>query len=160
MSKFKKKTGGGTPAISTASLPDIVFMLLFFFMVTTVMREVTLLVENKKPYATEVKKLEKKNLVTYIYVGKPKQALQSTMGTEPRIQLNDAFANINEIQPFVIQEREAINEAEKALMTVSIKADQSVKMGLITDIKQELRKANTLKINYSTRKGEVFGDKR
>lgn len=158
MSKFKKKTGGGTPAISTASLPDIVFMLLFFFMVTTVMREVTLKVENTKPFATEIKKLERKSLVTYVYVGKPKAAYVPQVGSEPRVQLNDAFARVNEIQNFVITEREAINEAERPLMTVSIKADEDVKMGLITDIKQELRKANSLKINYSTRKGEVFED--
>jgi biopolymer transport protein ExbD len=158
MSKFKQKSGGGTPAISTASLPDIVFMLLFFFMVTTVMREVTLLVENTKPKATEIKKLEKKSLVTYIYVGKPKKKFASTFGTEPRIQLNDSFARVGDIQTFVIGEREAINEAERPLMTVSIKADEEVKMGLITDIKQELRKAESLKINYSTRKGEVYGD--
>ncbi len=156
MSKFKKKTGGGTPAISTASLPDIVFMLLFFFMVTTVMREVELKVENTKPNATEIKKLERKSLVTYVYVGKPKPAYIPQVGAEPRIQLNDAFARIKDIQQFVITERENINEAERPLMTVSIKADEEVKMGLITDIKQELRKANTLKINYSTRKGEVY----
>jgi biopolymer transport protein ExbD len=155
MSKFKKSTGGGTPAISTASLPDIVFMLLFFFMVTTVMREVTLLVENKKPYATEVKKLEKKNLVTYVYVGKPKEKLRATLGSEPRIQLNDSFARLAEIKPFIIEERTAINEAERALMTVSIKADQNVKMGLISDVKQELRKAEALKLNYSTMKGDI-----
>lgn len=156
MSKFKKKTGGGTPAISTASLPDIVFMLLFFFMVSTVMREVTLKVENSKPKATEIKKLERKSLVTYIYVGKPKQAYIPMVGEEPRLQLNDAFAQVKDIQQFVITEREAINEAERPLMTVSIKADADVKMGLITDIKQELRKSNTLKINYSTIPGEVF----
>lgn len=156
MSKFKKNSGGGTPAISTASLPDIVFMLLFFFMVTTVMREVTLKVENKKPKATEIKKLERKSLVTYIYVGKPKEAYIPQMGTEPRVQLNDAFARVKEIQNYVITQREEINEAERPLMTVSIKADKDVKMGLITDIKQELRKANTLKINYSTNKGEVY----
>lgn len=158
MHKFKKKSGGGTPGISTASLPDIVFMLLFFFMVTTVMREVTLLVQNTKPKATEVKKLEKKSLVTYVYVGSPKEQLQSRFGAEPRIQLNDAFARLNEIQQYVIEERNAINEAERPLMTVSIKADEDVKMGLIGDIKQELRKAEALKINYSTRKGEVYGD--
>lgn len=82
MSKFKKKSGGGTPAISTASLPDIVFMLLFFFMVTTVMREVTLKVKNEKPFATEIKKLERKSLVTYLYVGKPKDAYAPQLGTE------------------------------------------------------------------------------
>lgn len=156
MSKFKKKGEGGTPAISTASLPDIVFMLLFFFMVSTVMREVTLKVENKKPKATEIKKLERKSLVTYIYVGKPKKQYIPQVGKEPRLQLNDAFARVKDIQQYVITERENINEAERPLMTVSIKADQDVKMGLITDIKQELRKANTLKINYSTSKGEVY----
>lgn len=156
MSKFKKKSGGGTPAISTASLPDIVFMLLFFFMVTTVMREVTLLVRTSKPFATEIKKLQKKSLVTYIYVGQPKEYLQSVYGSEPKIQLNDAFASLKDIQDFIFTEIDAINEAERSQMTVSIKADEEVKMGLITDIKQELRKAEALKINYSTRKGEVF----
>lgn len=158
MSKFKKKTGGGTPAISTASLPDIVFMLLFFFMVTTVMREVTLMVENKKPNATEIKKLERKSLVTYIYVGKPKERFRPVVGNEPKIQLNDAFASVDDIQQFVIAEKEQINEAEQPLMTVSIKADEQVKMGLISDIKQELRKADALKINYSARPGEVYDE--
>ena len=160
MAKFTKKKDGDLPAVSTASLPDIVFMLLFFFMVTTVMREVTLKVENTKPRATEIKKLERKSLVTYIYVGKPKDMYASQLGTEPVLQLDDAIARVNEIKTFVISSREEINEQERPLMTVSIKADEDVKMGLITDIKQELRKANSLKINYSTRKGEVFGEDR
>ena len=71
MSKFRSKDNKGTPAISTAALPDIVFMLLFFFMVTTVMRETTLFVEVMIPKATEIKKMEKKSLVSYIYVGPP-----------------------------------------------------------------------------------------
>lgn len=158
MGKFKKKTASDSPGISTASLPDIVFMLLFFFMVTTVLREVTMLVENTKPSATEVKKLERKSLVTYIYVGKPKAQYVPQVGSEPRIQLEDAFARVKDVQQHVITAREQINEAERPLMTVSIKSDKDVEMGLITDIKQELRKANTLKINYSTRKGEVYGD--
>lgn len=158
MGKFKKKTASDSPGISTASLPDIVFMLLFFFMVTTVLREVTMLVENTKPSATEIKKLERKSLVTYIYVGKPKAEYIPQVGSEPRIQLEDAFARVKDVQQHVITAREEINEAERPLMTVSIKSDKDVEMGLITDIKQELRKANTLKINYSTRKGEVFGD--
>lgn len=134
-------------------------MLLFFFMVTTVMREVTMLVENKKPRASEIKKLERKNLVTYIYVGKPIKKLVSQLGPEPRIQLNDSFARVDEIQNYVIESRNEIMEAERPLMTVSIKADQEVKMGLVSDIKQELRKAEALKINYSTRKGgDLFED--
>ena len=74
MSKFRKKKKG-LPALSTASLPDIVFMLLFFFMVTTKMRETSLLVDTPRlPSATEVKKLENKSLVSTIYVGKAKDA--------------------------------------------------------------------------------------
>ncbi len=160
MSKFRRKNKGGTPEISTASLPDIVFMLLFFFMVTTTMREVTLLVKNTKPNATEVQKLERKALVSYIYVGAPKDNIQGQFGKEPRLQLNDAFAKPSEIGQWVEVEREARNEAERPLLTVSIKADRDVKMGLITDIKQELRKAQALKINYSTMPGEIFSGRK
>ena len=66
MSKFKKKKGGVTPGISTASLPDIVFMLLFFFMVTTVMRETTLLVDVSMPKASEAQKIKRKKMVDYL----------------------------------------------------------------------------------------------
>ena len=78
MSKFKKDSSKDTPGISTASLPDIVFMLLFFFMVTTVMRETTIMVKQSMPEATEIKKLEKKSLVSYIYIGSPVERMQGT----------------------------------------------------------------------------------
>jgi biopolymer transport protein ExbD len=154
MSKFKKKKDGGQPAISTASLPDIVFMLLFFFMVTTVMREVDLKVEVKRPVATEVNKLERKSLVSYIYIGAPKAKYEDQFGTADRIQLNDAFATKNDIIQFVEAEREQTNPAEVPLMTFSMKVDKESEMGIVTDVKQELRKANALKINYSTYKSD------
>tara|TARA_B110000014_G_C19837513_1_gene434233 strand:+ start:128 stop:595 length:468 start_codon:yes stop_codon:yes gene_type:complete len=153
MSKFRKEGKKEMPAVSTASLPDIVFMLLFFFMVTTVMRETTLFVNVTTPKATEIKKLKKKSLVSYIYIGSPIKRLQAAYGSAPRIQLNDAFASVDEIQEFIVTEREARHEQEIPYMTTSIKADETAKMGIITDVKQELRKANALKINYSTRKG-------
>lgn len=152
MSKFRKNNNKKTPGISTASLPDIVFMLLFFFMVTTVMRETTIMVKQSMPDATEIKKLEKKSLVSYIYIGAPVERMQNIYGTSARIQLNDAFANIDDIAQFITSERSARDEKEVPFMTTSIKADKDTKMGLITDVKQELRKANALKINYSTRK--------
>jgi biopolymer transport protein ExbD len=147
---IKKNKKKEVPPVSTAALPDIVFMLLFFFMVTTVMREVELKVSNNKPKATEIQKLERKSLVTYIYIGKPTDRYQAKFGKESRIQLNDAFASLDDVQPFVIQEREMKDEVEKKLMTVSIKADKDTKMGLISDVKLQLRKAQALKINYSS----------
>jgi biopolymer transport protein ExbD len=136
--------------VNTSGLPDIVFMLLFFFMVATVMREVDLKVGVNKPQATGIQKLERKSLVTYIYAGSPRVKFQDKFGRSPRIQLNDAFATIDDVQAFVIQEREAKSEEDRPMMTMSIKADKSVKMGLITDIKLQLRKAQALKINYSS----------
>ncbi len=151
MSRFSSKKAKGSPAINTSSLPDIIFMLLFFFMVTTVMREVTLKVKTKLPQATEVQKLDKKSLVSYIYIGPPVKS--KLYGTNSRIQLNDTFANVDDIQEFVATEREDRDEADRKFITTSLKVDGMTKMGIVTDVKQELRKAGALKINYSTRKG-------
>lgn len=152
MSRFKKSGGKELKSINTASLPDIVFMLLFFFMVTTVMRETELKIKVIVPEATEIKKLEKKSLVSYIYIGKPHRSLQKTFGSEPRIQLNDAFATLEDIRDFITSEREQMDENDQKQMTVSLKIDRDTKMGVVTNVKQELRKASALKINYSSRK--------
>lgn len=152
MAKFKKDGKKETPAISTASLPDIVFMLLFFFMVSTTMREVSLMVANAMPQANETVKLEKKSLVSNIYVGKPTDHYQGAYGTEPRIQLNDKFATVDEIQSFVASERDARNEEDRNSITNNLKVDKNVTMGIVTDIKQELRKANSLRVNYGSAK--------
>jgi biopolymer transport protein ExbD len=150
MAKFKKKGGKGTPGISTASLPDIIFMLLFFFMVTTTMREATLLVKVTPPQATEVQKLEKKSLVDYIYIGPP---LKKQLGTDSRIQLNDQFAtDIKDIREFVELGRSGRDEADRKLITTSLKVYKNTKMGIVTDVKQELREVGAFKINYSTAK--------
>ena len=158
MSKFRKKEKKGQPAVNTASLPDIVFMLLFFFMVTTVMRETSLKVENITPKATEVQKLEKKSLVAYLYIGKPVKNLQGAFGTAPRIQLNDAFKTIDDIPLFVEMEKESRDEAEQNKITWSLKVDSKTKMGIVTEVKQELRKVNALKLNYSTKKTDKISN--
>jgi len=115
MARFKKKKAEGAQQLSTSSLPDIIFMLLFFFMVTTVMRETTLFVSIKPVKATEIQKLEKKSLVSYIYVGIPFRP--EIFGSEPRIQLNDQFATVDDIPEFVVSERESKAEHERLLIT-------------------------------------------
>jgi biopolymer transport protein ExbD len=149
MARFRKEGSKETPKPSTASLPDIIFLLLIFFMVSTTMRKESPLVKMRKPFATEVQKLEKKSLVSYIYIGQP---VNQTLGTESRIQLNDRLATVADIQDFVIAEREKHDEADRPLLTTSLKVDKFTKMGVVTDVKQELRRANALKINYSTLK--------
>lgn len=152
MSKFRKKKKG-MPAVNTASLPDIVFMLLFFFMVTTTMRETDLQIEAPKlPSATEIKKLEHKSLVCTIYVGKSKDVAKHGSGYN-RIQLNDKIASADQVPAFIINARTKVSEAEIPFMTTSIKADKESSVGTIIDIRLKLRDVNALKLNYSTQKG-------
>ncbi len=151
MGRFRKSGKKGAPAISTASLPDIVFMLLFFFMISTSFRQQDKLVQVKLPEATENVKLERKDLTSYIYVGSPVPSKQAKYGTDSRIQLNDSFQTVDGIRDFIASERETLNEADRAQMVVAIKADENVRMGIITEIKQELRRCSALQIMYVAR---------
>ena len=149
MGKFGGSFKREVPQLTMTSVSDIVFAILFFFMMVTTMREVTLKVVFQSPQATELQKLEKKSLVTFIYVGQPTQALRSKMGSETRVQLNDQFAEVSEIQDYIAQEKSSMKEEDAPFMTVSIKADKHTKMGFVTDVKQALREAYALKISYS-----------
>ena len=149
MAKFKKDGGRATPAINTSALPDIVFMLLFFFMVATKMRDKEMKVKTQLPTATEVEKLEKKSRLHYIFVGPP---LNPEFGTSPRVQLDDAFATVDDIQQYITLKNGEKDEKEVPFMTTSLKADKTVKIGIITDIKQELRQVNALKLSYTASK--------
>lgn len=154
MSKFRKKGKKSAPGVSTASLPDIVFMLLFFFMVTTTMREVDLKLEIKKPEASEIVKLENKALVDYIYVGFPLEP--EKYGNNPRIQLEDQIVNsTTDIGPWKKRRNLLRNEEDILQVTNSLKVDEKVRMGIVSKIKAELREVDALKINYSTGKKTV-----
>ncbi len=157
MSKFTKKRGKASPEVSTASLPDIIFMLLFFFMVVTVLRDSELKVSVNTPNATELTKLEEKSLVNYIYVGRPTKQYQEVYGTKPRMQLGDKFAEVNAIPLFLEQHKVSVMENKRPLITSSLRVDGEVTMGIVQDIKTQLRKSNQLKINYSAgkRTGEL-----
>lgn len=151
MAKFKKETSKEIPGMASTSLSDIVFMLLFFFMVTTQMRRETVLVQQRMPGATEVRKLENRALVSYIYIGAPLPAQQRMFGTTTRVQLNDKFASVDEIEEFIASEREKRSEQDQRLMTTALKIDEDVRMGMVTDVKQALRKCGALRIAYMTR---------
>jgi biopolymer transport protein ExbD len=147
MSKFKKSSNTKQD-IPTAALPDIIFMLLFFFMVTTVLRETDILVEQKLPKATQLQKLEKKSLVSHLYIGKPKDIKK--FGEEPLIQVNDVFLEVDNVILWVAQEKDKLSEAERDQITISMKVDSEAKMGIVSDVQQELRDANARKVLYAT----------
>ncbi len=147
MAKKHFKSGGNIPVISTASLPDIVFVLLFFFMVTTVMREVEPLVRFTLPQTTEATRLEDSSLVDHIYIGPP---TRTELGIEPRMQLNDQFARLDDIRPWVEENISRRPEPLAPHIIQALKVDQQTAMQLVTEVKQELRKSSALKISYTT----------
>ena len=152
MAKYRKGMSKETPMMVSTSLSDMIFMLLFFFMATTSMRKATVIVRSKVPIASEVKKLENKTLVSYINIGAP---LASQFGTATRVQLNDKLAEIDEIQEYIASERERRSEADQKLMTTALRIDENVRMGMVTDVKQTLRRCGALKICYMANKGQM-----
>ena len=104
------------------------------------------------PEASEIAKLERKDLTSYINIGTPTRNLQAKFGTDSRIQLNDSFKTVDEIRDFIAAERDAMSEADRSFMTVALKVDENTRMGIVTDVKQELRKCSALKIMYTARK--------
>lgn len=147
MSKFKKKTNAKQD-IPTSSMPDVVFMLLFFFMVTTVMREANVNVKQQIPPATQLRKLQKKSLVSYLYIGEPKKLEE--FGKEPKIQANDIFIEPKDVIQWVNQEKAKLDEYERDQIWISLKVDSETKRGIIADVETELRRANARKLLYST----------
>ncbi|MGB5895227.1 MAG: biopolymer transporter ExbD [Ignavibacteriaceae bacterium] len=131
--KFEKKRASVKQEIPTASMPDIIFMLLLFFMVTTTMREVELLVDYRLPDAEALEKIENKRLVSYIWVGKG-----------AKMQIDDSIVDVDDVQPIMYGKRQVIKN-----IIVSLRVDIGADMGLVTDIQQELRKAYCLRLNYS-----------
>jgi biopolymer transport protein ExbD len=152
MAKFSKKRGKANPEVSTASLPDIIFMLLFFFMVVTVLRDAELKVKVSTPYASELTKLEEKSLVNYLYIGRPMPKYQDLYGTSPRLQLGDKFATIEDIPIFLEKHKIKVPEARHGQITSSLRVDGEVTMGIVSDVKTKLRKSGQLKVNYSAKK--------
>jgi biopolymer transport protein ExbD len=151
MSKFSNKRGKEPPKVSTASLPDIVFMLLFFFMVTTVLRDAELKVTVSVPNASELTKLEQKSLVHYLYLGRPTKKYQDVYGTKPTLQLGDKISKIDDIPLFIEKHKIKVSESQHGRITSSLRVDGDVTMGIVQDVKTKLRKSNQLRVNYSAK---------
>ena len=153
MAKFNKKKSSGVPPISTASLPDIIFMLLFFFMTVTQTKDGEIKVVNEIPTANQVQKLDKKDPVIYVYAGEPLPMYQEKFGKNAKIQINDVFVDVEQVGTPILRYKEGLQERYKEAFITSLKIDKHTKMGIIGDLKEQLRDINALKINYITKEG-------
>jgi biopolymer transport protein ExbD len=147
MAKFKKKANVKQD-IPTSSMPDVVFMLLFFFMVTTELREQSINVQQRVPEASQLRKLQRKSLVTNLYIGEPKKTEE--FGKEAKIQAEDVFIEPKDIILWVNRQKDMLAENERDQLTVALKVDNEAKRGIIADVETELRKANARKLLYTT----------
>lgn len=152
-SHFQSKRGKANPTISTASLPDIIFMLLFFFMVVTVLRDSEQKLNIVTPEATQLTKLDDKSLVNHILIGRPTKKYQDLYGTKPRIQLSDQVVEGPASIPLFLERHKIkVPESRHPLITTSLKVDGNVTMGIVQDVKTVLRKQGQLRLNYSAKK--------
>jgi biopolymer transport protein ExbD len=148
MSKFKKKQANTKQQVPTAAMPDIIFMLLIFFMVVTVLREVELQVRVDFTRADNIEKIEQKRLVSYIYIGP--EVLGGGRYGDTRVQIDDSL--VDDI--FAIRRLMYDKLIEEPRLIVSLRVDRDSEMGVVSDVQQELREAGTLRINYSTLRGD------
>jgi biopolymer transport protein ExbD len=142
---FKKKTQTKQD-IPTASLPDIIFMLLIFFMVSTVLRETSVHVRTLLPQAEALTKIDQKRLVSYVWIG-PRKLEGNRIG-DTAVQIDDAMVeDVTNVRTIMYRKH-----VEQPRLIVSLRVDQQSEMGIVLDVQQELREAGTLRINYSTKR--------
>ena len=156
MSKFSDKGKAEMPELNTSSLPDLIFSILFFFMIVTSMREQEVKVQVELPKGSELTKVERKSAITNIYIGTPMNNKESQ---EAGLQLNDRQLSRREVvnlKSYIVEEKERLgNKAAK--MKVALKVDNNIDMGLLSDVKMQLRKAYALQIFYSANEEKTNG---
>jgi biopolymer transport protein ExbD len=148
MAHFKKKQAKTKQEVPTTAMPDIIFILLIFFMVVTVLREVEMLVRQNLTVAENIERIEEKRLVSYIYIGP--EIIGAGQYGETRIQVDDALVDRADFR--MIQNVMRERRIQEPRLIVSLRVDEESEMGIVSDVKQELRKADALRINYSTRR--------
>lgn len=150
MSKFRKEGKKGQPAVNTAALPDIVFMLLFFFMVATRPKE-------KEPANVDIEipgssvsiELDKDDETDYLWAGYPigggENALVEVF-LDDQLKIDYSAA----IGPWKLANKPDDMEV-KDVVTI-LKIDDDVDMKTVFNIKEALRDPDVegYKISYST----------
>ena len=141
---FKKKSAQTKQEIPTASMPDIIFILLVFFMVVTVMRTTDMLVLLRIPQAEAVEKIDQKRLIQYVYVGP--EVLDNGEYGDAAVQVDDAIVrNLPQLRQLMFQRLRV-----EPRTIISMRVDNEVETGVLYDVQQEFREAEALRINYST----------
>ncbi|MEN1785199.1 MAG: biopolymer transporter ExbD [Bacteroidota bacterium] len=155
MISLKKNQTKRLPEISTASLPDIVFILLFFFMTVATIKNQASLIQPQLPNANESERYDSTSDVIDIKVGFSSEITRNTNKEDILIQIGERLVPLNEVCHYALQELAQISEHLQDGVTVAIKADSNVDMGTVAQIKSQLKEVNLLQLSYTTLEGNV-----
>ncbi|MBR7066131.1 MAG: biopolymer transporter ExbD [Prevotella sp.] len=145
--RFERNRDRRIPELNMASLPDLIFTVLFFFMIVTSMRSVPMKVRYQTPEGHGLTEMKKQSSTLYLFIGKPILPNGKT-GDTVVVQVNDRYVSLDKVADHVAAFRENLLPDEQEMMTVSLKIDKNVPMGIVTDVKMALRKAGALKVHY------------
>ncbi|MBQ6309178.1 MAG: biopolymer transporter ExbD [Prevotella sp.] len=148
MSMFKQRQRRDIPQLNMSSMPDLIFTVLFFFMIVTHMRSVPVMVKHQVPAGKELTKLSKQPVITYIYIGKPLGGAAADSRSSV-VQVNDQIMEVDAISDYMSSLRHSLGKEDAENMIVSLKVDKDTEMGLVSDVKQALRRAHVMRVHYS-----------
>ena len=140
--QIRRKKHRSVPGLNMASMPDLIFTVLFFFMIVTHMRNETVKVNLQVPQGTEVTKSSNKFSTINIYIGRNHYG-------DTQIQVNDRMCSLEQVGALVQDFKANLSEESLENLIVNLRADRNTDMGIVNDIKKELRNVGALTIRYS-----------
>ena len=140
--QIRRKKHRAVPGLNMASMPDLIFTVLFFFMIVTHMRNETVKVNLQVPQGTEVTKSSNKFSTINIYIGRNHYG-------DTQIQVNDRMCSLEQVGALVQNFKANLSEESQENLIVNLRADRNTDMGIVNDIKKELRNVGALTIRYS-----------
>ena len=147
--QIRRKKHRSVPGLNMASMPDLIFTVLFFFMIVTHMRNETVKVKLQVPQGTEVTKSSNKFSTINIYIGRNNYG-------DTQIQVNDRMCSLEQVGALVQNFKANLSEESQENLIINLRADRNTDMGIVNDLKKELRNIGALTIRYSaTEKANV-----
>ena len=140
--QIRRKKHRSVPGLNMASMPDLIFTVLFFFMIVTHMRNETVKVKLQVPQGTEVTKSSNKFSTINIYIGRNDYG-------DTQIQVNDRMCSLEQVGTLVQSFKANLSEESQENLIINLRADRNTDMGIVNDLKKELRNVGALTIRYS-----------
>ena len=140
--QIRRKKHRSVPGLNMASMPDLIFTVLFFFMIVTHMRNETVKVKLQVPQGTEVTKSSNKFSTINIYIGRNNYG-------DTQIQVNDRMCSLEQVGTLVRNFKANLSEESQENLIINLRADRNTDMGIVNDLKKELRNIGALTIRYS-----------